>query len=165
MAKKQSAGKTNAMRLLERLRLPYECRSYEGGKLDALRVAEHLAAPPAAVLKTLVTRGRSGAHYVFLLPAAATLDLKRAAGLTGEKSLEMLPQKELLPLTGYMAGGCSPIGMKQCFPTFMEESAAARERIFISAGRIGTQLALSPQILMQAVPIRLARLAAETGEA
>ena len=150
--------KTNAMRMLESAGLPFRCHDYGGEKLDAVTVAHVLGQDPAAVFKTLVAKGRSGAPYVFILPGEGTLNLKKAARATGEKSVEMLPQKDLLPLTGYMAGGCSPIGMKKLLPTFLDETALLQDTIFVSAGRIGSQLELKPEDLIAAVSLTTADL-------
>ena len=108
------------------------------------------------MFKTLVTVGKSGGHYVFMVPVAEELDLKKAAAAAGEKSLSMLPQKELLPLTGYIHGGCSPIGMKKVFPTFVHETAAAQEILYFSAGRVGLQIGTSPAALEAAVKLHYA---------
>ena len=146
--------KTNAMRQLDRTKLAYSVHSYEGGALSGTEVARALGQPVACVFKTLVTVGRSGAHYVFLVPVAQELHLKKAASAVGEKSIAMLPQKDLLPLTGYVHGGCSPIGMKKQFPTVIDTTAAACERIFFSAGRIGLQIETAPQSLEALVPLQ-----------
>ena len=115
---KSKEEKTNVMRTLEQKKIPYTAHSYdpEGG-IDGVSVAQTLGQPPEQVFKTLVTKGASGAYYVFDIPVAENLDLKKAAKAVGEKSVAMLPQKELLPLTGYVHGGCSPVGMKKQFPT------------------------------------------------
>ena len=151
--------KTNAMRQLDRKRVKYIVRSYEGGALSGTEVAAALGQNPAQVFKTLVTVGKSGGHYVFMLPVAASLDLKKAAAAVKEKSLSMLPQKELLPLTGYVHGGCSPIGMKKQFPTVLHESAAQYKTICFSAGRIGLQIEMSPAALADVVPLQTAEVA------
>lgn len=145
--------KTNAMRQLERKKLEYRVHSYEGGALSGTEVARALGQDAACVFKTLVTVGRSGGHYVFMVPVAQELDLRKAAAAVGEKSVAMLPQKELLPLTGYVHGGCSPIGMKKQFPTVIDASAAGCERLFFSAGKIGLQIETAPQSLEQVVPL------------
>ena len=106
---------------------------------------------PASVFKTLVARGASGGYYVFDIPVAATLDLKKAAHAVGEKSVAMLPQKELLPLTGYVHGGCSPVGMKKLFPTVFHETAASLPVIMVSAGKLGHQIACDPKALLALV--------------
>lgn len=144
--------KTNAVRLLERQKTAYRLYHYDGGALSGAEVAKALGLPPETVLKTLVTVGKSGGHYVFMLPVEAELDLKKAAAAVGEKAISMLPQKELLPLTGYVHGGCSPIGMKKQFPTVVDSSAAAHPLIRFSAGKIGVQVELPPEALRTLVP-------------
>jgi len=125
---KDKTEKTNVMRLLEQKKLPYTPHDYlASGAVSGVEVAAALGEPPERVFKTLVTTGASGGHYVFVIPVAEELDLKKAAKAVGEKSIAMLPQKELLPLTGYIHGGCSPIGMKKPFPPALHESAAGRD--------------------------------------
>lgn len=154
--------KTNVMRLLDKKKIPYTPHCYAGtGALSGLEVAATLSEDPARVFKTLVARGRSGAHYVFLVPVSAELDLKKAAALAGEKAVSLLPQRELLPLTGYVHGGCSPIGMKKQFPTFVHETAAALPTLFCSAGRIGYQIELSPDALAGMLPVVFGDVAEE----
>ncbi len=142
--------KTNVMRVLEQKKVPYVPHSYpheEGVAVDGATVARLVGADPAQVFKTLVTVGASKGHYVFVIPVEGELDLKKAARAAGEKSLAMLPLKELTPLTGYVRGGCSPVGMKKRFPTFFHQSARNYETIWVSAGRIGAQVELAPQAL------------------
>ena len=134
--------KTNAMRILDREGVIYSVHSYEGGALSGVQVAKVLGEDEDSVFKTLVTVAAPGRYYVFVIPVAAELDLKKAAAAAGEKSLEMLPQKQLLPVTGYVHGGCSPVGMKKLFPTFFDECARGRQ-IFVSAGRVGMQVGLN----------------------
>lgn len=142
---KDKTEKSNVMRLLEQKKLPYTPHDYlASGAVSGVEVAAALGEPPERVFKTLVTTGRLRRHYVFVIPVAEELDLKKAAKAVGEKSIAMLPQKELLPLTGYIHGGCSPIGMKKPFPTVLHESAADCETIYVSAGKIGYQVQLSP---------------------
>ena len=131
--------KTNAMRLLERGKTAYRVHAYEGGALSGTEVAAALGEDEARVYKTLVTVGSPRKYYVFVIPVAAELDLKKAARVAGEKSVEMLPQKELFPLTGYVHGGCSPFGMKKAFPTFFDESAVGKTICF-SGGKVGVQI-------------------------
>ena len=133
--------KTNAMRILERNSITYNVHTYEGGALSGVEVAEVLGEDAGHVFKTLVTAAAPGRYYVFVIPVAAELDLKKAARAAGEKSVEMLPQKQLLPVTGYIHGGCSPVGMKKPFPTFLDVSAAGN-RIFVSGGKVGVQVEL-----------------------
>ncbi len=141
--------KTNVMRILDGKKIPYESHSY---KPDATMSGEEIAAilgeDPRKVFKTLVTQGRSGAYYVFVVPVGAELDLKKAAKASGEKSIGMIKQKELLALTGYVHGGCSPIGMKKQFPTFIHETAAGCEKVFVSAGKVGYQIEVAPADLI-----------------
>ena len=154
---KEKTEKTNVMRLLEQKGIPYTPHDYRAsGAVGGTEVAAALGEDPARVFKTLVTVGASGGHYVFVIPVAEELDLKKAAKAVGEKSIAMLPQKELLPLTGYIHGGCSPIGMKKPFPTVLHQSAAERESIYVSAGKVGFQAELAPADLQKMLPIRLA---------
>lgn len=149
--------KTNVMRLLEQKKVVYRHYTYESeGAITGLEVAEKLGQNPAQVFKTLVTNGRSGAYYVFVIPVGTGLDLKKAARTVGEKSLEMLKQKELLPLTGYVHGGCSPIGMKKPFRTTIDSTAAQFDSIIFSGGRIGLQVQVSLPDLARLVRFQLA---------
>lgn len=151
--------KTNALRQFDRKKLPYRTYTYAGGALSGEEVAAQLGLPSERVFKTLVTVGKSGGHYVFMIPVAASLNLKKAASAVGEKSLSMVPQKELLPLTGYVHGGCSPVGMKKQFPTVLHETALRYETICFSAGKIGLQLEAAPDALMSVVPLQTADVA------
>lgn len=136
--------KTNVMRILDQKKIDYISHSYEGtGAVSGVEVAEVLGQNPDFVFKTLVTEGKSKEHYVFVIPVASELDLKKAAHAVGEKSVSMIKSKELLPLTGYIHGGCSPIGMKKFFKTVIDESALGCEKIVFSAGKIGYQLEMS----------------------
>lgn len=148
--------KTNAMRLLDRQKADYAVHTYDGGALSGTQVAAVLQQPLGRVFKTLVTVGKSGGHYVFMIPVAEELDLKKAAKSVGEKSVAMLPQRELLPLTGYVHGGCSPIGMKKQLPTVVHETAQAFDRICFSGGKIGLQIETAPNTLAQAVRLTYA---------
>lgn len=140
--------KTNVMRILEKEGIPHSVHYYDPEKgIDGLSVASQLGQDPQAVFKTLVTQGKSRGYYVFVIPVGATLNLKLAAGACKEKSIEMIPQKILLPTTGYIHGGCSPIGMKKAFPTFIDETAQLFDTICVSAGKIGVQAELSPDAL------------------
>lgn len=131
------------MRLLEQKKIPFRSYTYESEQaITGLEVAERLGQNPEQVFKTLVTTGKSGTHYVFVIPVGAGLDLRKAAKAVGEKSLEMLKQKDLLPLTGYMHGGCSPIGMKKAFRTVIDASVQQFESLIFSGGRIGLQVEL-----------------------
>ncbi len=141
--------KTNVMRLLDGKKIPYESHTYEPNpELTGEEIAGILGEDSGGVFKTLVTQGKSGAYYVFVVPVMAELDLKKAAKAAGEKSIDMIKQKELLPLTGYVHGGCSPIGMKKQFPTFIHETAKDLDRIYVSAGKVGYQVELAPDSLI-----------------
>ena len=160
MAKKEE--KTNVMRTLEQKKIPYTPHTYDpDGPIDGVSVAQALGQDPACVFKTLVTRGASGGYYVFDIPVAENLDLKKAARAVGEKSVAMLPQKELLPLTGYVHGGCSPMGMKKPFPTVFHETVVLFESICVSAGKIGHQVEVDPAVLMDFLGATVADLTVE----
>ena len=155
--------KTNVMRVLDGKRISYESHTYEpDAAMSGEEIAGILGEDPDKVFKTLVTRGKSGAYYVFVVPVKAELDLKKAAKTTGEKSIDMIKQKELLPLTGYVHGGCSPIGMKKQFPTFIHETASGYERIFVSAGKVGFQIELAPDDLISVTGAGIADIAGES---
>lgn len=141
--------KTNVMRLLEQAKIPYEMSTYEvkDGKIDGQAVAVKIGKPAEQVFKTLVAVGKSKTHYVFVIPVDLELDLKKASYVAGEKSIEMLPVKDLQKTTGYIRGGCSPIGMKKAFRTFIDESAKSLENITVSGGKIGVQVTLAPETL------------------
>ena len=151
---------TNVMRLLDQAKIPYTHREYDisDGLIDGISVANKLGQDPARCFKTLVARGHSGGFYVFLLPVAAELNLKKAAKAAGEKSVELLHVKELLPVTGYVRGGCSPIGMKKPFPTLVDESCLEGEEMMISGGKKGVQITLSPKDLLNFVGASTASL-------
>ena len=141
--------KTNAFRLMEQAKIsftPYEY-SVSDGKTDAVSVAEKLGVTPDIVYKTLVTVSDTHEHFVFVIPAALTLDLKAAARTAGVKWVEMIPQAKLLPLTGYVHGGCSPVGMKKQFRTFIDASAEPLPLFFVSGGKVGVNCSVSPQEL------------------
>ncbi len=142
---KSKEEKTNVMRTLEQKKIPYTAHTYDpAGPIDGVSVAQTLGQLPERVFKTLVTKGASGAYYVFDIPVAENLDLKKAAKAVGEKSVAMLPQKELLPLTGYVHGGCSPVGMKKQFPTVFHETVLLYDTVCVSAGKIGFQVECRP---------------------
>ena len=145
--------KTNVMRMLEQAGVPYAAHGYPHGKepVDGVTVAGILGRDPQQVFKTLVTRGASGGFCVFVIPADGTLDLKKAARAAGEKSVEMIHVSEINKVTGYIRGGCSPIGMKKAYPTYMDETAELHEEIAVSAGVRGQQLILSPSDLISYV--------------
>ena len=141
--------KTNVMRVLDGKKIAYESHTYEpDATMTGEEIAGILGEDPAKVFKTLVTQGKSGAYYVFVVPVREELDLKKAAKVSGEKAVSMIKQKELLPLTGYVHGGCSPIGMKKQFPIFFHETASEFDRVFVSAGKVGFQIELAPDDLI-----------------
>lgn len=154
-------AKTNAQRMLEKEKIPYFAHTYEteDGHIDGVSVAHKMGIDPAVVFKTLVTRGASRGIYVFVVPVALELNLKAAARAVGEKSVEMIAVKEITPLTGYIRGGCSPIGMKKHYPTVVDESARLLERMIVSAGRIGDQIELAPGDLQKATGCSFAAVA------
>ena len=140
--------KTNVMRLLDRRKLPYQTYEYPADNVPGgVEVARMLNQDPTRVFKTLVTVGASRKNYVFVIPVGEELSLKKAAASVGEKSIEMLKSKELLPLTGYIHGGCSPIGMKKQFPTILDETVLLCETIIFSAGKVGYQVEVTPETL------------------
>ncbi|BDF66187.1 Cys-tRNA(Pro) deacylase [Pseudoflavonifractor phocaeensis] len=150
--------KTNVMRLLDQKKVPYAPHHYDvsDGALDGVTAAARLGVPPETCFKTLVTVGASKRSHVFVIPVERELDLKAAARAAGEKSIEMIRQAQLLPLTGYVHGGCSPIGMKKRLPTFIDDSAQALPEMTVSAGKVGCQVTLSPQALAGFVGARFA---------
>ena len=156
---KQKEEKTNVMRVLEQKGVAYTPHTYPtDGSIDGASVAGYLGQDPECVFKTLVARGASGGYYVFDIPVEDTLDLKKAAKAVGEKSIAMIHQKELLPLTGYIHGGCSPVGMKKQFPTVFHETAEILDTICVSAGKIGYQVEVDPADLMALVGAKTADL-------
>jgi len=147
--------KTNVMRVLDGKKIVYKSHAYEpDATMSGEEIAGILGEEPDKVFKTLVTQGKSGAYYVFVVPVKEELDLKKAAKASGEKAIAMIKQKELLPLTGYVHGGCSPIGMKKQFPTFIHETAQELDKIFVSAGKVGFQIELAPVDLINVVGCR-----------
>ncbi len=158
---KQADKKTNAMRELDRAKQPYESHWFECPQaVSGVEVARILGQDPDRVFKTLVTVGKSGDHYVFMVPVALELDLKKAANSVAEKSIHMIKSKELLGLTGYVHGGCSPLGMKKLFTTTIDESAVLYDQIIFSGGRIGCQIETSLAALQAAVPVAVADITA-----
>ena len=148
---KNKEEKTNVMRTLEQKKIAYTAKTYphgEGDAIDGVSVARAVGLEPEMVFKTLVCKGASGGYYVFDIPVEENLDLKKAARAVGEKSIAMLPQKELLPLTGYVHGGCSPVGMKKQFPTVFHETVNDLELVAVSAGKIGHQVQVKPADLL-----------------
>ena len=158
--------KTNVMRVLERKKIKYATLEYPHGEgpVDGATVAELTGRDPLAVFKTLVTVGNSGQHYVFDIPVTRELDLKKAAKAVGEKSVALIHVAELTPLTGYVRGGCSPVGMKKLFPTVFDASALQFDTILVSAGRIGAQVELSPAALIGLVRAKTADIVTEETE-
>lgn len=150
--------KTNVMRLLDAAKIDYGAHYYKPDPtMTGEQIAEILNEEMDRVFKTLVTRGKSGSYYVFVIPVAAELNLKKAAKVSGEKAVSMIKQKELLPLTGYVHGGCSPIGMKKPFPTWMHETAGG-QHVFVSAGKVGAQIDLDYSDLAEMTGCQLADL-------
>ncbi len=144
--------KTNVCRVLDAKKIEYKLHTYEpDATKNGEEIADILGEDADKVFKTLVTRAKSGAYYVFVVPVKEELDLKKAAKAVNEKSVSMIKQKELLPLTGYVHGGCSPIGMKKQFPTIINETAVSYDKIFVSAGKVGFQIELYPENLIDMV--------------
>ena len=158
----KSEIKTNVMRVLDQKKIAYQHHCYaDTGAVSGAEVAQALHQDPNRAFKTLVTAGKTKTHYVFMVPVLAELDLKKAAAAVGEKSIEMLKAKELLGLTGYVHGGCSPIGMKKQFKTVIHNTAAAYETIMFSAGKIGYQVELSLTDLQKVIPVQEADIVVE----
>ncbi|MBP3808153.1 MAG: Cys-tRNA(Pro) deacylase [Eubacterium sp.] len=154
--------KTNVMRVLDSKKIKYTSHEYEpDATMTGEEIAGILGENPDKVFKTLVTQAKSGQYYVFVVPVNAELDLKKAAKAAGEKAVSMIKQKELLPLTGYVHGGCSPVGMKKRFPTFIHNSAADYEKMYVSAGKVGYQVELSPEDLVKVVGSKYADIVVE----
>ena len=144
--------KTNAMRFLDKSRIEYKVQTYECDEfIDGIHTAEALGQPIEETFKTLIAKGKTGSYYCFLLPVALELDLKKAAKSVGEKSVELLHVKDITAVTGYVRGGCTPIGMKKQFMTVVHNTAEAMPLFYISGGRIGTQIQLSPAELVKAI--------------
>ena len=158
-----SQAKTNAMRMLDRAKISYAALEYphqEGQAVDGVTVAQMLGQNPDQVFKTLVTQGASHNYYVFVVPVAASLDLKKAARAVGEKSVAMLHVADINKVTGYIRGGCSPVGMKKQFVTVFHESMLEQSQVMVSGGRIGLQIQLAPADLIAAVKGKTADLIA-----
>ena len=159
---KEKEIKTNAMRILDRMKIPYTHYTYECDEfIDGMQIVEKLNLKPEQVYKTLVTQGHSKAYFVFVIPVAEELDLKKAAKAVGEKSLEMIHVKDINQITGYIRGGCSPIGMKKKFPTWFDESVLNFDRVTVSSGTRGAQLLLDRAALLQFVGAQIAPLTAK----
>lgn len=151
--------KTNAMRILDRHKITYKSHCYVNtGAVSGVEVAAALGQNPDHVFKTLVTVSKSRTYYVFIIPVAAELDLKKAAHSVGEKSIEMIKSKELFPLTGYVHGGCSPLGMKKQFTTMLHETARTFDTIIFSAGKIGYQIEMNPHELEKVMKVGFANI-------
>mgnify|MGYP003590157783 CR=1 FL=1 len=145
-------AKTNAMRMLDRKKVKYEAITYDCGEfIDGIHCADLTGAPHDQSFKTLVMEGKSGGYYVFVVPIEKEVDRKAAAKSVGEKTVDMIHVKDLTKITGYIRGGCSPLGMKKAFHTIVHQSAAQYDKIYISGGRIGTSIALSPEDLMKVI--------------
>lgn len=155
-----AAVKTNVIRILDKEKVAYTCTTYDvkDGKIDGVAVAHKVGKEVEEVFKTLLVQGKSKTCYVCVIPVAKELDMKKVSEVTGEKSIEMLPVADLLKTTGYMRGGCSPIGMKKLFKTFIDESAIALEKMTFSAGKIGVQVELEPENLRELVNAQYASL-------
>ncbi len=149
----KNVSKTNALRLAESAGLEFEAFEYDvsDGKIDGRSVAEKIGRSPEEVFKTLVVQAPGHEYFVFVVPSAGELDLKKAARVAARKSIELIALKDLLPLTGYIHGGCSPLGMKKLFPTFIEESALLFDRIWVSGGKVGLNIAVSPEELASVI--------------
>jgi len=143
--------KTNVMRILTQQGIEFTAHEYDNTMTDGETIARLLNEAPESVFKTLVTVANTGEHFVFVIPVCCTLDLKKAATAAGVKNIAMIKQKELLPLTGYIHGGCSPIGMKKPFPTYVEESATLCDKIYFSAGKVGFQVQVAPNDLIELI--------------
>lgn len=155
--------KTNAMRMLERQKISYRMNEYECDEfIDGVTIADQLGQSYDMSFKTIVTIGKSKQYYVFALPVDKELDLKKAARVVGEKNLELLPVKDINKVTGYIRGGCTPIGMKKLFPTVIHESAKELEEMIVSGGRIGQQIVLAPEDLKKATNGQFADIIAES---
>ncbi len=161
----KNSDKTNVMRILDQKKISYVSHSYvDTGAVSGTEVAAALGEDPDTVFKTLVTVGKSKANYVFIVPVKKELDLKKAARSVGEKSIEMIKSKELLPLTGYVHGGCSPIGMKKQFVTTIDQSAESLERIIFSGGKIGYQVEMSLEDLRKVIRVQAADITEDDNE-
>ena len=160
MSKNKKQQKTNVMRILSRAKIPYEAHFYDtdDGDLSGTTVARKLGEDQNLVYKTLVCRAHSGAFYVFVIPVADSLNLKKAAAAVGEKSVDMIAQKELLPNTGYIHGGCSPVGMKKPYPTTIHRDAENLSVFYVSAGKVGAQVGVNPKALAEFIGARFADL-------
>ena len=160
MAKKEN--KTNAMRILDRNKVAYRVKTYECDEfIDGVHIADMNGDPYDQSFKTLVTVGKTGNYYVFVIPIDCEIDMKKAAREVGEKSIEMLPVKDIQAVTGYIRGGCTPLGMKKLYPTVIQESAKQFEEIIISGGKLGVQILLNPLDLAKVVNGKFSDILAE----
>ena len=158
-----SENKTNAMRILDKLKIPYKSHVYECAEFtDGIQIAHLLGKDCARVFKTLVTVAKSGKYYVFVIPVEHEMDLKKCAAAVGEKSLSPIHVKDIRPVTGYIRGGCSPIGMKKQFRTVIHESAKELDSIIVSGGRLGLQLEMTPENLIKACCGEYSQLTADS---
>ena len=156
---KNKEEKTNVMRTLDQKKIPYTAHSYDpDGPIDGVSVAQILGQPAEQVFKTLVTKAASGAYYVFDIPVAENLDLKKAAKAAGVKSVAMIHVADINKVTGYVRGGCSPVGMKKQYKTVFDESVLAQEKVYVSGGRIGTQVCCAPADLIRAARATTAKI-------
>ncbi|NQF12927.1 Cys-tRNA(Pro) deacylase [Brevibacillus sp. HB1.3] len=155
-------GKTNAMRILDNEKIAYTMLTYatDDGKIDGIAVAQKIGREENVVYKTLISQGTSKSYYVFVIPVEAELDLKKAAKAVGEKKIEMIPVKEITKVSGYIRGGCSPVGMKKLFPTVIDQRAQSLESIIVSGGNIGVQIEMAVEGLLQATKGSLADVSA-----
>ena len=154
-------AKTNAMRMLDKNKVSYEALNYECDVfIDGLHTAQKTGAPVEQSFKTLVAQGKSGQHYVFVIPIAEEVQLKQAAKAVGEKSVELIPVRDITKVTGYVRGGCSPLGMKKQFPTILDESARSFDQIYVSGGRIGISLKLNPEELARLIDAQFRKVSA-----
>lgn len=157
---KEKEIKTNAMRILEKKKIPYEVLQYECDEfIDGLHTAQKTGAPVEQSFKTLIVQGKSKEYYVVVIPIALEIDLKKAAKAVGEKSVELIHVKDITKVSGYVRGGCSPLGMKKQYATIIHESALAYEEIYVSGGRIGTTLKLNPRDLAEVVSGKFVEIA------
>ena len=156
-------AKTNAMRMLERAKVNYKALTYptDDGGIDGISIATKMGEPFELVYKTLVTKGHSGNHFVFVVPVAKELDLKKAAKAVGEKNVEMIPVADLLKTTGYIRGGCSPVGMKKPFKTVIDASAESLSEMYVSGGRIGLQICINPRDLQNTIQAKFEQITHE----
>ena len=149
---KEKEVTTNAMRILKKQGIAFEVNTYDCNNfIDGVHIADQLGQPYEKSFKPLVAVGKSKAYYVFVLPVDREIDFKKAARIVGEKTIQLISVKEIQKVTGYIRGGCTPVGMKKAFPTYIEESAKAQDQIIISGGKLGVQLILQPDDLLQAV--------------